>query len=160
MYAKDVEEIPNIGCGHIGVIVGLKDTRTGDTLIQSNDTAAVKAGLQLGNIEIPNAAFFAAIEPASVSEEQAVEDALKNLVREDPSLHVWTDEDSGQRLVSGMGELHLDIVKDRLLNDFKVKAEMGKMRISYRETCQDKASVCSEYDKEHTWKKKKKWKSG
>lgn len=148
MYAKDVEEIPSIGCGHIGVIVGLKDTRTGDTLVQSNDTAAVKAGLQLGNIEIPNAAFFAAIEPASVSEEQAVEDALKNLVREDPSLHVWTDEESGQRLVSGMGELHLDIVKDRLLNDFKVKAEMGKMRISYRETCQDKASVFSEYDKE------------
>lgn len=148
MYAKDVEEIPNIGCGHIGVIVGLKDTRTGDTLFQNNDTAAIKTGLQLGTIEIPHAAFFAAIEPASVSEEKAVEDALKNLIREDPSLHVWTDEDSGQRLVSGMGELHLDIVKDRLLNDFKVKAEMGKMRISYRETCAQAASVASAYDKE------------
>ncbi|KAI9253194.1 P-loop containing nucleoside triphosphate hydrolase protein [Sporodiniella umbellata] len=148
MYAKDVEEIPSIGCGNIGVIVGLKDTRTGDTLFQNNDTAAIKTGLQLGTIEIPQATFFAAIEPASVAEEKAVEEALKNLVREDPSLHVWTDAESGQRLVSGMGELHLEIVRDRLLNDFKVKAEMGKMQISYRETCTGHTQVTSTYDKE------------
>lgn len=148
MYAKDVEEIPSIGAGNIGVIVGLKDTRTGDTLVQSNDSNAIKKGLQLGNIDIPSPAFFSAVEPASVSEEESVENALKNLVREDPSLKYWTDEDSGQLLVSGMGELHLEIVKDRLLNDFKVKAEMGKMRISYRETCQSESEVISEYDKE------------
>ncbi|KAL9556931.1 hypothetical protein MBANPS3_001642 [Mucor bainieri] len=148
MYAKDVEEIPSIGAGNIGVIVGLKDTRTGDTLVQSNDTNAIKKGLQLGNIDIPSPAFFSAVEPASVSEEEAVTNALKNLVREDPSLKVWTDEESGQLLVSGMGELHLEIVKDRLLNDFKVKAEMGKMRISYRETCQAEAQASAVYDKE------------
>ncbi|KAK4520243.1 translation initiation factor eIF4A [Mucor velutinosus] len=148
MYAKDVEEIPSIGAGNIGVIVGLKDTRTGDTLVQSNDTNAIKKGLQLGNIDIPSPAFFSAVEPASVSEEEAVTNALKNLVREDPSLKVWTDEESGQLLVSGMGELHLEIVKDRLLNDFKVKAEMGKMRISYRETCQSEANASAVYDKE------------
>lgn len=148
MYAKDVEEIPSIGAGNIGVIVGLKDTRTGDTLVQSNDANAIKKGLQLGNIDIPSPAFFSAVEPASVSEEEAVTNALKNLVREDPSLKVWTDEESGQLLVSGMGELHLEIVKDRLLNDFKVKAEMGKMRISYRETCQSKANTSAVYDKE------------
>lgn len=155
MYAKDVEEIPTIGSGNIGVIVGLKDTRTGDTLVQSNDSTAIKSGHQLGSIEVPHPAFFAAIEPASVSEEAAVEEALKNLVREDPSLRVWTDEETGQRLVSGMGELHLEIVKDRLLNDFKVKAEMGKMRISYRETCQGEAAVVSEYDKEVMGKRAK-----
>jgi len=101
MYAKDVEEIPSISAGNIGVIVGLKDTRTGDTLVQSNDTNAIKKGLQLGNIDIPSPAFFSAVEPASVSEEEAVTNALKNLVREDPSLKVWTDEESGQLLVSG-----------------------------------------------------------
>ncbi|KAF7730426.1 Ribosome-releasing factor 2, mitochondrial [Apophysomyces ossiformis] len=148
MYAKEVEEIPFIGCGNIGVIVGLKGTRTGDTLVQSNDSAAVKSGLQLGNIDVPSPAFFAAVEPASVSEEQAIEDALKHLTREDPSLKVWIDEESGQRLVSGMGELHLEIVKDRLLNDFKCKAEMGKMRISYRETCRADTSATTTYNKE------------
>jgi elongation factor G len=148
MYAKDVEEIPTINAGNIGVIVGLKDTRTGDTLVQSNDNAAIKSGLQLNNIDIPSPAFFSAVEPASVSEEEAVQNALNNLVREDPSLKVWTDKESGQLLVSGMGELHLEIVKDRLLNDFKVKAEMGKMRISYRETCQSEASASAEFDKE------------
>ncbi|KAI8980455.1 P-loop containing nucleoside triphosphate hydrolase protein [Pilobolus umbonatus] len=148
MYAKDVEEIPYISSGNIGVIVGLKDTRTGDTLVQSNDTQAVKSGLQLSNIDIPSPAFFSAVEPASVSEEEAVTNALKNLTREDPSLSYWTDEDSGQLLVSGMGELHLEIVKDRLINDFKVKAEMGKMRISYRETCQSDSKAEASYDKE------------
>lgn len=144
MYAKDVEEIPSIGPGNIGVIVGLRDTRTGDTLVQFND----KSGMQLGNIDIPSPAFFSAIEPASVSEEKVIDEALKNLTREDPSLKVWTDQDSGQTLISGMGELHLEIVKDRLINDFKCKAEMGKMRISYRETCQSPISVSSVFDKE------------
>lgn len=148
MYAKDVEEIPSITAGNIGVIVGLKDTRTGDTLVQSNDNAAIKSSLQLGNIEIPSPAFFTAIEPVSVSEEPAIEEALANLTREDPSLRVWTDEDSGQTLISGMGELHLEIVKDRLINEFKCKAEMSQIRISYRETCQQEASAVSDYDKE------------
>ncbi|KAI9313809.1 P-loop containing nucleoside triphosphate hydrolase protein [Dichotomocladium elegans] len=148
MYAKDVEEIPSITAGNIGVIVGLRDTRTGDTLVQSNDTNAIKSGLQLNNIDVPSPAFFSAIEPASVSEEKAIDEALKNLTREDPSLKVWTDADSGQTLISGMGELHLEIVKDRLINDFKVKAEMGKMCISYRETCQSPAVVRSTFDRE------------
>ncbi|KAM3582328.1 Ribosome-releasing factor 2, mitochondrial [Umbelopsis sp. WA50703] len=148
MYAKDVEEIPHITAGNIGVIVGLRDTRTGDTLVQSNDSASIKSKLQLGRIDIPSPVFFMAIEPVSVSEEKPIEEALKKLLREDPSLHVWTDSESGQTLISGMGELHLEIVKDRLLNDFKCKADMGKMRISYRETCQSEAVVNHIYDKE------------
>ncbi|ORX58199.1 P-loop containing nucleoside triphosphate hydrolase protein [Hesseltinella vesiculosa] len=148
MYAKDVEEIPAIEAGNIGVIVGLKHTRTGDTLVMANDRQAVKTNLQLGHIDIPSPAFFAAIEPHSVSDEPAVEEALQHLTREDPSLKVWTDEDSGQRLISGMGELHLEIVKDRLINDFKCKADMGKMRISYRESCQADGLATYQYDKE------------
>ncbi|KAG2176968.1 hypothetical protein INT43_007622 [Umbelopsis isabellina] len=148
MYAKDVEEIPHITAGNIGVIVGLRDTRTGDTLVQSNDSASIKSKLQLGRIDIPSPVFFMAIEPASASEEKPIEEALKKLLREDPSLHVWTDSESGQTLISGMGELHLEIVKDRLLNDFKCKADMGKMRISYRETCQSEAVINHVYDKE------------
>ncbi|ORZ02749.1 P-loop containing nucleoside triphosphate hydrolase protein [Syncephalastrum racemosum] len=148
MYAKDVEEIPSIAAGNIGVIVGLKHTRTGDTLVQANDAAAVKNGMQLSNIDIPSPAFFTAIEPHSISEEKHVADSLENLCREDPSLNVWTDEDSGQMLISGMGELHLEIVKDRLLNEFKCKADMGKMRISYRESCQAFGTANASYDKE------------
>lgn len=148
MYAKDVEEIPTITAGNIGVIVGLKHTRTGDTLVQANDAAAIKSGMQLSNIDIPSPAFFTAIEPHSVSEEKHVAESLESLCREDPSLNVWTDEDSGQMLISGMGELHLEIVKDRLLNEFKCKADMGKMRISYRESCQTSAAANASYDKE------------
>ncbi|KAI8064714.1 P-loop containing nucleoside triphosphate hydrolase protein [Gongronella butleri] len=153
MYAKDVEEIPSISAGNIGVIVGLKHTRTGDTLVMGNDKQAIKANLQLGHIDIPSPAFFAAIEPHSVSDEPAVEEALQHLTREDPSLNVWTDEESGQRLLSGMGELHLEIVKDRLINDFKCKTDMGKMRISYRESCQGHADASFDYDKEFLGKR-------
>lgn len=148
MYAKDVEEIPFISAGNIGVIVGLRDTRTGDTLVQSNDSTAIKSKLQLSKIDVPSPVFFMAIEPASTSEEKPIEEALRKLLREDPSLHVWNDSESGQTLISGMGELHLEIVKDRLLNEFKCKAEMGKMRISYRETCQSEAVIDHRYDKE------------
>ncbi|KAI8143033.1 P-loop containing nucleoside triphosphate hydrolase protein [Fennellomyces sp. T-0311] len=155
MYAREAEDIPSITAGNIGVVVGLKNTRTGDTLVQSNDSAAIKSNLQLGNIDIPSPAFFAAIEPQSVSEEKAVDEALKNLTREDPSLKVWTDQDSGQTLISGMGELHLEIVKDRLINDFKCKAEVGKMRISYRETCQSESSASATYDREVMGKRSK-----
>ncbi|KAI9491914.1 P-loop containing nucleoside triphosphate hydrolase protein [Zychaea mexicana] len=155
MYAREAEDIPSITAGNIGVVVGLKNTRTGDTLVQSNDTSSIKSNLQLGNIDIPSPAFFSAIEPASVSEEKAVDEALKNLTREDPSLKVWTDEDSGQTLISGMGELHLEIVKDRLINDFKCKVEVGKMRISYRETCQSEAAVSASYDREVMGKRSK-----
>ncbi|CAG8459592.1 952_t:CDS:2 [Acaulospora morrowiae] len=131
MYANDVEEIPSITAGNIGVIIGLKETRTGDTLIQFDDT---RKNLKLQNIEIPAPVFYCAVEAAGLSDEKPLEEALNNILREDPSLHVHVDPDSGQTLISGMGELHLEIVKDRLVNEFKVNAELGKMRVSYRET--------------------------
>ncbi|KAL3420067.1 translation elongation factor G [Phlyctema vagabunda] len=140
MQASDAVEIASIPAGQIGVIAGLKYARTGDTLI-SHPAAHAKTGppaplntLQLRPIEVPPPVFFAAIEPHSLSEEKNVADILTILLREDPSLHVNTDEESGQMLLSGMGELHLEIARDRLVNDFKAKATMGDIEISYRES--------------------------
>ena len=139
MYASDAVEIPFISAGQIGVIAGLKHARTGDTLI-SYHGANLKAGppaplnsLQLRPIEVPPPVFFASVEPQSLGEEKHLEETLALLLREDPSLHVSVDEDSGQTLLSGMGELHLEIARDRLVEDFKAKAEMGRIEIGYRE---------------------------
>ena len=139
MQASDAIEISHIAAGQIGVIAGLKHARTGDTLV-SYPGVSPKLGppaplntLQLRPIEIPPPVFFAAIEPHSLSEEKNVADILALLLREDPSLHVNVDEESGQMLLSGMGELHLEITRDRLVNDFKAKATMGNIEISYRE---------------------------
>ncbi|RUS20580.1 P-loop containing nucleoside triphosphate hydrolase protein [Endogone sp. FLAS-F59071] len=148
MYAKDSEEIPFITAGNIGVIVGLKDTRTGDTLVHSRDTLSIKDHLQLARVDVPPPVFLAAVEPVSSSEERALNDALSALAREDPSLRVSADEETGQTLVSGMGELHLEVVRDRLVNEFKCKAEMGPVRIGYRETVTRAAEAAVTYDKE------------
>ena len=139
MQASDAVEISHIGTGQIGVIAGLKHARTGDTLM-SFPGISPKTGppapldtLQLRPIDVPPPVFFAAVEPNSLSEEKNVADILTLLLREDPSLHMNIDEESGQMLISGMGELHLEIARDRLVNDFKAKATMGSIEISYRE---------------------------
>jgi elongation factor G len=147
MYADEAADIPHIPTGHIGVIIGLKHARTGDTLISDHQhhhfgkgakhhpkASASFGTLQLRPIEVPPPVFFASIEPSSLAEQKPLEEALAMLLREDPSLHVSVDEDSGQTLISGMGELHLEIARDRLVGDFKAKAEMGRILISYRET--------------------------
>lgn len=140
MYANDAEEIQSIPAGQIGVIAGLKHARTGDTLITysginlKNGPPEPINNLQLRPIDVPPPVFFAAIEPHSVSEEKNVKAILALLLREDPSLHVSVDEESGQMLLSGMGELHLEIARDRLVNDFKAKASMGAIEIGYRES--------------------------
>ena len=139
MYASDAVDIPAIPAGQIGVILGFKHARTGDTLV-SYTGVNPKTGppaplntLQLRPIEVPPPVFFASIEPHSLSEEKPVADALALLLREDPSLQCSVDEDSGQTLLSGMGELHLEIARDRLVQDFKAKASMGRIEIGYRE---------------------------
>lgn len=140
MYASDAVDIPEIMAGQIGVLTGLKHTRTGDTLIsytglspRSKPPTPIDS-LQLRPIEIPPAVFFSSIEPHSLSEEKAVANLLALLIREDPSLQLSVDEDSGQTLLSGMGEFHLEIAGDRLVKDLKAKASMGKIEIAYRET--------------------------
>ncbi|KAI5856418.1 P-loop containing nucleoside triphosphate hydrolase protein [Tricharina praecox] len=151
MYADEAVDIPSIPCGHIGVIIGLKQARTGDTLIsehavspsgQSSNAKKSKTAiqkydpktLQLRPIDVPPPVFFASLEPYSLSEQKPLEEALAMLLREDPSFSVTTDPDSGQTLLSGMGELHLEIGRDRLVQELKAKADMGKILIAYRET--------------------------
>ena len=154
MYADEAVDISEIPTGHIGVILGLKHARTGDTLISeppkpasthqpSNRKKHSKrapllkrdpATLQLKPIIVPPPVFFASLEPTSLSEQKPLEEALAILLREDPSLHVSIDPDSGQTLLAGMGELHLEIARDRLVGDLKAKAEMGRILIGYRET--------------------------
>ena len=145
MYADDTVDIPCIPTGHIGVVLGLKHARTGDTLIseptvpkhskKDHRSAPLKEStLQLRPITVPPPVFFASLEPNTLSEQKHLEEALLILLREDPSLYVNIDKDSGQILLSGMGELHLEIARDRLVNDLKAKADMGRISIGYRET--------------------------
>ena len=139
MYASDATEVDSIPAGQIGVIPGLKYARTGDTLI-SYSGVNPKTGppsplnmLQLRPIDVPPPLFSTSVEPHSLSEQQTLPPLLELLLREDPSLRVWVDEESGQTVLSGMGELHLEIAVDRLINDFRAKVSMGRIEIGYRE---------------------------
>lgn len=138
MYASESVPVQSLKAGEIGVIAGSKFARTGDTLISYSGNKSVPPEplnlLQLRPIDIPPPVFFAAIEPNSLREEKDMHEKLGLLLREDPSLQVTQDEDTGQTLLSGMGELHLEIAQDRLVNDLKAKARMGKIAIGYRET--------------------------
>ncbi|KAJ9663509.1 Ribosome-releasing factor 2, mitochondrial [Neophaeococcomyces mojaviensis] len=138
MYANQSVPVDTIEAGQIGVIAGSKFARTGDTLIScyGNRTTPPQPldRLQLRPIQVPPPVFFASIEPNSLKDERDMHDKLNLLLREDPSLHVSQDEDTGQTLLSGMGELHLEIARDRLVGDLKAHANMGKIAIGYRET--------------------------
>ncbi|KAL8919025.1 MAG: hypothetical protein Q9208_006991 [Pyrenodesmia sp. 3 TL-2023] len=139
MYAQDSVDIASLAAGQIGVIPGLKHARTGDTLIsyigasEKNGPPSPLNSLQLRPIEVPPAVFFASVESHSLGEQKSVKNALDLLIREDPSLQLSVDEESGQTLLSGMGEFHLEIAADRLTKDLKAKAAMGRIEIAYRE---------------------------
>jgi elongation factor G len=145
VHAGELEDIARVETGNIAVALGLKHTRTGDTIIHAQD--AKQFSVQLGGMSIPPPVFFRAVEPESAAEERHVNEALSRLVIEDPSLHVTTDVDSGQTLLSGMGELHLQIAAERLTKDWKVKAEFGDLRVAYRETLLEQVASVFEYDK-------------
>ncbi|KAJ3020473.1 Ribosome-releasing factor 2, mitochondrial [Thoreauomyces humboldtii] len=130
MYADDYEEITHVTAGNIAAVSGLKETRTGDTLLLSRDSRR----LRLDTITIPPPVFVRSCEPATSNDERGLSVALRALVREDPSVHVSYDEETGQTLLSGMGELHLEITADRLEEVHRVNCKMGKVQISYRET--------------------------
>ncbi|KAB8349708.1 hypothetical protein FH972_023723 [Carpinus fangiana] len=142
MYASEAQEVQSIDEGQIGVIAGLKHARTGDTLLVYHGTSAKHAPpspintLQLQPIVVPPPLFYTAVEPNSLSEEKHLNETIALLLREDPSLQVTVDAESGQTHLAGMGELHLEIARDRLIQDFKVKARMGKIEIGYREAIQ------------------------
>lgn len=138
MYASESVPVQTLNAGEIGVIAGSKFARTGDTLISYAGNKATPPEplnkLQLRPIRIPPPVFFAAIEPNSLREEKDMHEKLALLLREDPSLQISQDEDTGQTQISGMGELHLEIAQDRLVNEMKAGARMGKIAIGYRET--------------------------
>lgn len=151
MYANDAVEVDEIPAGQIGVIPGLKHSRTGDTLIvytgvnPKNGPPAPINTLQLRPIAVPPPVFFTSVQPDSLSEEKHLTEMLNVLLREDPSLNVTLDLESGQTHLAGMGELHLEIARDRLINDFKAKASTGKIEIGYREAVTTSSATFTEF---------------
>ncbi len=128
MHANDRSEIDEVRAGDIAAAVGLKDVATGDTL------CALDNVISLERMEFPEPVISVAVEPKSVRDQENMAVALARLAQEDPSFRVHIDADSGQTIIEGMGELHLDVIVDRLRRDFKVAANVGKPRVAYRET--------------------------
>jgi elongation factor G len=128
MHANHREERSEIGAGEIAAVVGLKATTTGDTL--AVDTAPIR----LESMTFPDPVISVAIEPKTKSDQDKLGNALQRLSEEDPTFQVWTDQETGQTLISGMGELHLEIIVDRLTREFNVDANVGRPQVAYRET--------------------------
>jgi elongation factor G len=128
MHANHREERSEIGAGEIAAVVGLKQTTTGDTL--AVDTAPIR----LESMTFPDPVISVAIEPKTKSDQDKLGNALQRLSEEDPTFQVRTDEETGQTLISGMGELHLEIIVDRLTREFNVDANVGRPQVAYRET--------------------------
>ena len=130
MHANDREEIKEVLAGDIAAAVGLKDATTGDTLCDLKDI------ITLERIEFPEPVISVAVEPKTKPDQEKMGIALSKLAKEDPSFRVHTDEESNQTIISGMGELHLEIIVDRMKREFKVDANVGKPQVAYRETIQ------------------------
>jgi elongation factor G len=137
MHAIKREEVSEIYAGEIGAVVGLKDTTTGDTLCSDKDKVVLE------RMDFPDPVISVAVEPKTKADQEKMGIALGKLAAEDPSFRVATDEESGQTIISGMGELHLEILVDRMKREFKVEAEVGAPQVAYRETI--RSAVDQEY---------------
>ncbi|MGA1940418.1 elongation factor G [Arcobacter sp. YIC-310] len=137
MHANNREEVSQLYAGEIGAVVGLKNTITGDTLASEKDPVILE------RMEFPEPVISVAVEPKTKADQEKMGIALGKLAEEDPSFRVNTDEESGQTIISGMGELHLEILVDRMKREFKVEAEVGAPQVAYRETI--KNPVKNEY---------------
>src|SRR5512147_958985 len=135
MHANKREEIEQIYAGDICAAVGLKSTLTGHTLCDENKPVVLEAMI------FPEPVIHVAVEPKTKADQEKMGVALNRLAQEDPSFRVRTDEESGQTIISGMGELHLEIIVDRLLREFKVDANVGKPQVAYRETIKKKVTA-------------------
>ncbi|GAB3288490.1 elongation factor G [Pseudidiomarina andamanensis] len=135
MHANDRKEIKEILAGDIAAAIGLKDVTTGDTLCDPNNI------ITLERMEFPEPVISVAVEPKTKADQEKMGIALGKLAAEDPSFRVKTDEESGQTIISGMGELHLDIIVDRMKREFKVECNVGKPQVAYRETIRQKVEV-------------------
>jgi len=128
MHSNDRKEIKEVRAGDIAAAVGLKDVTTGDTLCD------LKQVITLERMDFPEPVISVAVEPRTKPDQEKMGIALQKLAKEDPSFRVHTDEESGQTIISGMGELHLDIIVDRMKREFRVEANVGKPQVAYRET--------------------------
>ncbi len=128
MHSNSRNEIKEVRAGDIAAAIGLKDVTTGDTLCAQTDR------ITLERMDFPEPVISVAVEPRSVPDQEKMSIALSKLAQEDPSFRVATDEESGQTIISGMGELHLDIIVDRMKREFRVEANIGKPQVAYRET--------------------------
>uniref|UniRef100_A0A8B9PD74 Ribosome-releasing factor 2, mitochondrial n=1 Tax=Apteryx owenii TaxID=8824 RepID=A0A8B9PD74_APTOW len=164
-FADQQIEIPSLMAGNIALTVGLKQSATGDTIVSSKASAvaaACRAGrdaggerrrtsevesLLLAGVEIPEPVFFCTIEPPSMAKQQDLDNALNCLQREDPSLKVKLDPDTGQTILCGMGELHIEIIHDRIKREYGIETYLGPLQIAYRETILNAAQATDTLDK-------------
>ncbi|KAM9587971.1 ribosome-releasing factor 2, mitochondrial isoform 5-T8 [Morphnus guianensis] len=164
-FADQQIEIPSLMPGNIALTVGLKQSATGDTIVSSKASAVAAArragrdaggekrstsdveSLLLAGVEIPDPVFFCTIEPPSVAKQQELDNALSCLQREDPSLKVKLDPDTGQTILCGMGELHIEIIHDRIKREYGIETYLGPLQIAYRETILNAAQSTDTLDK-------------
>ncbi|ABB14098.1 MULTISPECIES: elongation factor G [Carboxydothermus] len=139
MHANHREEIDEVCSGDIAAAVGLKDTHTGDTICDE------KHPIVLESMEFPEPVINVAIEPKTKQDQEKMSIALQRLAEEDPTFKMWTDQETGQTIIAGMGELHLEIIVDRLMREFKVEANVGKPQVAYKETVRGTAKAEGKY---------------
>jgi elongation factor G len=142
MHAIKREEVSEIYAGEIGAVVGLKNTTTGDTLCDASDKVVLE------RMDFPDPVISVAVEPKTKADQEKMGVALSKLAAEDPSFRVSSDEETGQTIISGMGELHLEILVDRMKREFNVEAEVGAPQVSYRETIKDAVNQEYKYAKQ------------
>lgn len=145
MHANDRIEISEIPAGNIGAVVGLKATKTGDTLCDMSDKFLVES------IEFPEPVISISVEPKTKADQEKMGVALSKLAEEDPSFKVKSDEETAQTIISGMGELHLDIIVDRMKREFNVECNVGQPQVSYRETIKTTAKDVEHKYSKQTW---------
>jgi elongation factor G len=146
LKGQDMELVPKVTAGNIGAIIGLKNVATGDTLMYPD---AKKSHLVVSGVSIPPPVFFRSIEPQSIAEQDKLDLALSLLNKEDPSFQISVNEDTGQMLVGGMGELHLEYILNRLESHYKVTGIIGDIMIAYR--CAPKEEMEKEVEVEHSY---------
>ncbi|XP_056259889.1 ribosome-releasing factor 2, mitochondrial [Seriola aureovittata] len=163
-FADQHVEIPSMTAGNIALTVGLKQTVTGDTIVSSKASAAAagrraqnesglgkkggeNATVVLSGVEVPDPVFFCTIEPPTMAKQADLENALNCLQREDPSLKVRVDPDSGQTVLCGMGELHIEIIHDRIRREYGIETHLGPLQVAYRETILHEASAADTLDR-------------
>ncbi len=135
MHSNHREEIPDVSAGNIAAVIGLKDTTTGDTLCD------LDAPIMLETITFPEPVISVSIEPKTRADQDRMSTALQRLAEEDPTFRVKSDEETGQTVIDGMGELHLDVIVDRMMREFRVDANVGRPQVAYRETLTRAARV-------------------